>query len=238
MADSPTPLVGPWFTNSIEVASKESKTPKRSDQGISSQTLTWIGVSLLVLFVIISTVYWTVPLKNPSKLTSYIGMIGFLGTSIAVIGFFLSQRQIQVSNLQSLNTQREALAQQNSTALTQFVINNWDSLIRVYKQINQDDSALQALDDPVITPKVVGIEILFCGLLAQSMENVVTRLVTSGIPIDSPEYIGYYNSYRKLFNSEIFRRYWSLNSQIYNQYTQDFAKEILAERQQQQNQAW
>lgn len=221
-------LIGPLFTQNTD--NVDPYNPVGQEGKGSGRTLVWIGIALLTVFVILSIVYWTVPLSNPTKLTSYVGMVGFLSTAVVVITFFFTQRQAQINSLQAINAQREALAQQNSTALTQFFANNFESLLRLYKQINLDDAQLQALPDPPITAKVVGLEILALGLLFQGMENVVTRLATTGVPIDSPEYVGYYNSYRKLFkNSELARRQWALNSNIYNLYTQQFVRGLASQ---------
>ncbi len=214
-------LIAPLF---IETNSTYRPPEVRKTSG-----LVWVGITLLVVFIIFSIIYFTIPAANTTRLTSYVGMVGFLGTSVAVIGFFYNQQQAEANRVQGLNAQREALAQQNSIALTQYFTSNIVDLFPLYKQINPDNAELQAMPDPPPSVKQLGTMTLAGNLIFQGMENIVTRLAISKIPIDSPEYIGYYNSYLKQFKGSAFlRRLWALNYTSYNLYAQAFVKRIEA----------
>jgi len=201
----------------------------------NSNNFVKIGLVLLVLFIILSVAYWAIPWSSTSKFTAYVGMIGFLGTTLAIIGFFYSQSIQRVQGLQNLAAQRASLAAQNFVAIEQWFANHpvlWPFYRRLYKR-NPVLAALPSSEDhgttttTVRSPETITLEVQTCSLLFQAIENVNQAVEFYELSWSNSDFSGYLAWFRSWFQDSFVQEQWKISKNFYVPETNAFIQKYL-----------
>lgn len=101
------------------------------------------------------------------------------------------------------------------------------NLGRLYKQMYPDNTTIQALSDPVITPEVEAQEVHMCQILFETMDLVDTFAQIRGLTWKTPELEGWLAAFRSWFTSDIVQQQWVLSRQYYGTNAQQFVNRYL-----------
>jgi UDP-N-acetylmuramyl pentapeptide phosphotransferase/UDP-N-acetylglucosamine-1-phosphate transferase len=180
---------------------------------VKKSTSSWltpknIGIILVIGFILLTIIYWSLPAKLTPRLSSYISLIAFLSVILGIFSFFLSQRAQENQQKQGVLASSLSFIQ-SIIALEQYFAANPD-MNNLYKGINPGNVALQSLPDvSPVTDAMKYKEIHVIAWMIQIVENVNDTILARGITWDDPEMIPFVDTFHGWFHYPPVREQWN-----------------------------
>jgi hypothetical protein len=185
--------------------------PKEKKSKSSGNLLTTknIGIIILILFIVLTLVYWLIPPNLVGRLSGYVSLIAFLATVLAIFSFFIAQQNsAEQARAASLATSL-AYVQSTFTAFERYFADNGD-MNNLYKRMNQGNKLLQILPDiEPITTEAKYKEIHVIAWAFQIVEDINDIVIARGLSWGDPELQPILFTFRSWFQDEQVKELWS-----------------------------
>lgn len=190
-----------------------------------------IGIAFLVVFTILTVLYWTLPIKSAQRLQGYLSMISFLSLVTAILGFFITQTNAAKQQQQSNISQGLNFIQTDLLALYRYIDQN-PSLAKLWKSINPNNPQLARLPNPTNIDPVVQQykEIFVAQWMFQIIENFVNFIQSHGYSFSSPSNKLWIDEFRNWFNYPIVAQQWEYSKNKSGQDAVEFVERYVKQR--------
>lgn len=170
--------------------------------------LALVGIGFLVIFIILTVLYWTQSKEGAQRLQGYLSMISFLSLVTAIISFFITQQNSIRQQQQTNVTQGLGFIQSDLLSLYRYIEQN-PTLYKMWKGIKPENAQLAHLPDiPVDPTQVAYKEIYVTQLMFQIIEDFVNFVKSHGYSFSSENNQLWVAEFKNWFNYPIVREQW------------------------------
>lgn len=177
----------------------------------------------LIIIFILSYIYWKVDTQEErSKLTGYVSMLAIVGTFVLLLSFLDSNESKLLTDKKDILNNTISNDQNGIVDIEKIFIDSSPQLRRLYKQMYPENSVLQALPDPQITPEVLEKEQHMLSIIMQNIESIIYPITMKWLNSNTEFYKTWISTFKMWFSSQLLRDYYQQNKTLYFKETQNF----------------
>lgn len=177
---------------------------------------------IIVLFAVLTALYWFTPLSSNEKFSKYISVLSVLSTLVVVASFIFSMQQ-------SRKQQEEKERQEFMQDTNQYWVSIQGMFMKEYPYLQKLYSELYSSNPEIVVPPLTdeqktearAKEEQACQTLLQTIENIVlTRKVSE------THEVGWYNIFKSWLKSPTLKNSWINSKSFYNTRTAEFIESV------------